>query len=572
MDSHPVLRLLAQDETPTQGSLRNTAIVVAQCPSHLPDLAQEDLFDDLLSLLPNRAGCFSKLLVILGAQVSDKHSYSRLVTPFIQQLVRSAKELLSQRDYQGLLCAALQLCSANHERWKVLKEVASCGTTLELLTASVDGHTFLLKWVLGFNEVSLDAITLDDWTHRMVTLVESCSASHRFSTALLRHQKMEILKQALRRAIEHSETTVRTSSSAQGSKSQPRETIFDHVTMQLFMDFGLAVPQSQRMCDNHLESLCHEETLSILREILKLYPCQICEDSVRNGSASSQIHRTLEEEYVAPEVLEEPLFVANEGIGEWQIALSSRAYRNLQSYDSDPKIRKALGDTLRELAGGNAKSKLLEFKHEPPKIPLRVTKWRSDTLFLWQVDVTPGPGPYMEQQAIKVWTVGSRKNFESMLDEIKKYQKSLPDLRVARCLEESPLLLSRRRPKIYDQLGVAPDLPTCADLDIRFINQEFIDTFNKSFTITEHLIRAIVEGDLSAEFPFDLSQTELQIIQHTQTPTLIMGRSGTGKTTCLMFKMIAKYIASCKVSPEEQARQVRPHLRVTRTRNIVRTP
>lgn len=560
MDSHPVLRLLAQDEVPSHGSLRKTAIVVAESPRLLSDLAQEDLFDDLLSLLPNRTECFSKLLLMLSAQVSDKLSFSRLVTPFIQQLVRPAKELLDQSDYQGLLCAALQLCSANYERWKVIKEVASCGTTLEMLTASVEGHMFLLKWVLGFNEDSLDTIVLSEWTQRMVTLVESCSIDHGVSPALSRQQKLATLKQALRRAIEHEKTTVQISSSAQGSKkSRTKDPPFDQSTMQLFKEFGLSVPQSQRVCDNHLESLCHGGTLSILREILKSYPCRRCEESARNSSASPEIYRAPGDEYTAPEVLEESLFSTNGGIGEWKIVLSSRAYRNLQSYESDPRIRKAASDTLRDLATGIAPSKVRQFKNGAPKIPLRFTKWRSNTLFLWQVDIAPGPGPDLEQQVIKVWAVGSGKSLQSMLDEIKKYQKSLPDLHVARCLEEGPSLLGRQRPKIYDQLGIAQDLPTHADLDVRFIDQEFIDTFNKSFTVTEHLLRAIVEGDLSAEFPFDVSQTELQIIQHTQTPVLIMGRSGTGKTTCLMFKMVAKRIAACNAPPRDQLRQVRPY-------------
>lgn len=560
MDSHLVLRLLAQDEAPSHGSLRKAAIAVAEHPRLLPDLAQEDLFDDLLSLLPNRAESFSKFLLMLSAQVSDRLSFSRLVNPFIQQLVRPAKELLDQSEYQGLLCAGFQLCSANYERWKVIKEVASCGTTLELLTASVEGHTFLLKWVLGFNKDSLDATVLNDWTQRMVTLIESCSTNHGVSSALSRQQKMATLKQALRRVIEHDKMTVQTSSSAPSLKLRTKASPFDQATTQMFKDLGLSVPQSQRMYDNHLESLCCEGTFSILREILKSYPCGRCEESVRNNSASLQIHSARSEEYTVPEVLGQSLFSTNEGIGEWKVVLSSRALCNMQSYEKDPKIRKALVDTLRHLAAGHAQSKIREFKNEAPRIPLHFTKWRSNTLFLWQVDIATGPGPDLEQQVIKVWAVGSGKSLESMIDEIKKYQKSLPDLHIARCLEEGPLVLGRRRPKIYDQLGIVQDLPAHAALDVRFIDQEFIDTFNKSFTVTEHLLRTIVEGDLLAEFPFDVSQTEMQIIQHTQTPTLIMGRSGTGKTTCLMFKMIAKHIAACNASPQQQLRQVRPYL------------
>lgn len=58
------------------------------------------------------------------------------------------------------------------------------------------------------------------------------------------------------------------------------------------------------------------------------------------------------------------------------------------------------------------------------------------------------------------------------------------------------------------------------------------------------------------EFPFDLSPEELEIVKHFSTSTLILGRSGTGKTTCLLFKMFAKHKARQSASDEQQARQV----------------
>ena len=96
-----------------------------------------------------------------------------------------------------------------------------------------------------------------------------------------------------------------------------------------------------------------------------------------------------------------------------------------------------------------------------------------------------------------------------------------------------------------------------ADLDIRLIDQDFIDTFNKTFTVTEDMLQSIVDQDLAAEYPFDMSEIEMQIIQHSARPTLIMGRSGTGKTACLVFKMVYKHCAMLSVSPENRARQVR---------------
>ena len=59
-----------------------------------------------------------------------------------------------------------------------------------------------------------------------------------------------------------------------------------------------------------------------------------------------------------------------------------------------------------------------------------------------------------------------------------------------------------------------------------------------------------------AEFPFDLSTEEFRILSHSQTASMILGRSGTGKTTCLIFKLVGKYLASKAVVGETPVKQV----------------
>lgn len=46
------------------------------------------------------------------------------------------------------------------------------------------------------------------------------------------------------------------------------------------------------------------------------------------------------------------------------------------------------------------------------------------------------------------------------------------------------------------------------------------------------------------------------MINHFQTASLILGRSGTGKTTCLVYKLVRRYLASKAVIDEKPVRQV----------------
>lgn len=79
----------------------------------------------------------------------------------------------------------------------------------------------------------------------------------------------------------------------------------------------------------------------------------------------------------------------------------------------------------------------------------------------------------------------------------------------------------------------------------------------KYYNMTEPFLKSIVETTDCEEFPFELSPEEMDIIKHFSTSSLVLGRSGTGKTTCLLFKILAKHKAR-QGSPDGKAvRQVR---------------
>ena len=80
---------------------------------------------------------------------------------------------------------------------------------------------------------------------------------------------------------------------------------------------------------------------------------------------------------------------------------------------------------------------------------------------------------------------------------------------------------------------------------------------DKFYAFTKPLMRAIIANNLTAEFPFDLSTEEFKVINHFDTASLLLGRSGTGKTTCLIFKMVSKYLARKAIVDEKPIRQVR---------------
>jgi hypothetical protein len=80
---------------------------------------------------------------------------------------------------------------------------------------------------------------------------------------------------------------------------------------------------------------------------------------------------------------------------------------------------------------------------------------------------------------------------------------------------------------------------------------------DRYYNLTEPLLKSLFLEDVTLRYPFELSQEELRIVSHTKTPTLILGRSGTGKTTCLVFKILASYQLHTSHPGENSFRQVR---------------
>ena len=91
--------------------------------------------------------------------------------------------------------------------------------------------------------------------------------------------------------------------------------------------------------------------------------------------------------------------------------------------------------------------------------------------------------------------------------------------------------------------------------------EESLDLHNavitgKFYTLTQNVLDGILTSGTSAEFPFDVAHDEVEIIRQTSAASFILGRSGTGKTTCLAFKLLSNYIGSRVTSGCKPIRQV----------------
>ena len=207
-------------------------------------------------------------------------------------------------------------------------------------------------------------------------------------------------------------------------------------------------------------------------------------------------------------------------------------------------------------------------------IPLAITKVNRGTHILWQVDLSAANTPNSQQQVIKIWEVGKKVPVFQMIDRVITLQGSYSQVTCERCTaRKEPPDKVQNPMKFESQPSHLPRAHQDTNgIDVRSIEHETLEiaskccvvsvtllliiVLDKFYTLTEPVIRSVINRDLLAEFPFDPDTPEVEVISHFSSASLILGRSGTGKTTCLVFKLLAKFLIETETNQNRPARQV----------------
>lgn len=69
-------------------------------------------------------------------------------------------------------------------------------------------------------------------------------------------------------------------------------------------------------------------------------------------------------------------------------------------------------------------------------------------------------------------------------------------------------------------------------------------TLGKFYCLTSTVLDNIHPEASASEFPVDPSGEEIHAINHFESPAFILGRGGSGKTTCLVYKLAGRYLSN----------------------------
>ena len=559
--------LLSGEEEPTHSLYRGAIETVVKYPYQLERLTEGHGKDNVLIHITTRAYRLALLFdglhrfVRASPKSPSTFQLAAATAAFLTLILPDIDQLLKPPKVLEFLVPALEVCFAPYQP-PVLRKLAhvlgKCGTLLEYLASDRSGSRIVRQWAFLPSTLSLDDKTQEAWTERLVKMVSSCPGYHNVAPSI-QHWATLI---ALKRDLEVLEMMMLEDEDNRVYFARPQETktrsfpLNDDFKAMLNV-FDLKAPESLRMVQNHIAILKTDKTSGILHCIVTSFPCKRCIPALGSPPRSTNTESQDQKTRVISSL---DMNVLGKAVGVWKVLLSGPALKSVQTSSRFGRSFTPVRDKLIDLASGNWRSSLpgSDNQRRHLKVPLAKSRCGKGSSILWQVDIGIAGDRGLLQQVVVVWELGDSEEIIKAIDRVISIQASYTDERI-RCCRHSPSISDGKWiPATFDQ--DTPQLATLrepsAELDVRSVDQHTIDMANKFYALTEPVIRSIVDNDLTAEFPFSLSMEEDRVIKHFQTASLILGRSGTGKTTCLVFKLVAKFLASKAVLDERPARQV----------------
>ncbi|KAI0079047.1 hypothetical protein K474DRAFT_723989 [Panus rudis PR-1116 ss-1] len=239
-------------------------------------------------------------------------------------------------------------------------------------------------------------------------------------------------------------------------------------------------------------------------------------------------------------------FDSADGFGEWRILISTRADRNLrEAKRKDPNLFRIIVKKIKELSNGHfSDDNQKRLTGSDNDIPIYEAKMTRDTRLVYQVDCVKEFESDVEWQVLRVFGIYTHAQLERRFWEAvgaqlagkgKEYRK--------RCNFRTPPHHPRDHvfaPASFPAQAEAALPPPSLEIpNLRNEDREELHSLlvlEKFVTFSQALLNSIL-ADQDVAHVFQMTPQEQEIVKHSGS-CYVLGRSGTGKTTTMLFKML----------------------------------
>ncbi|KAK7064846.1 UvrD-like helicase ATP-binding domain-containing protein [Favolaschia claudopus] len=228
--------------------------------------------------------------------------------------------------------------------------------------------------------------------------------------------------------------------------------------------------------------------------------------------------------------------------GEWEINITPRAEKDLRQYSrTDRRLFRVIVHKMRDLSNGIfSADNHKQINGESLEVPIYAAMVTEDLRLVYQIDCSFVYDKENEQQTIKIFGMYREAQltkstfWNSMSRELGKRGQQYKD----RCTLREPSVINNDTfvPATFPVQGearftpgTAPDLPSDDAEQIQSL-------LLKTVRFSQELLNNILE-DRDVAVVLEISPGELNIIEHPHS-CYVIGRSGTGKSTTIIYKML----------------------------------
>ncbi|KAL5495715.1 hypothetical protein ACEPAI_1179 [Sanghuangporus weigelae] len=236
-------------------------------------------------------------------------------------------------------------------------------------------------------------------------------------------------------------------------------------------------------------------------------------------------------------------FESAEGLGEWRIFMSTTAIKDMRNYRRDKKIFKVILKKIKELSTGFfSDDNQKRLKGQDKGVPIFEAKLTGDLRLIYQIDIVSDFERNCESQGIRMYGIFTHAQMDNRMWASLSAQLERKGPGYRRRIEY------RKKPQtIGDDVYLPqswPDVSTedsLADSTNSFVDandQELVHQWlvlEKYSAFSKELLNCILH-DKDSSAVFSVSPYEREVIEHPSS-CYVLGRSGTGKTTTMTFKI-----------------------------------
>ncbi|CAB4422233.1 unnamed protein product [Rhizophagus irregularis] len=318
----------------------------------------------------------------------------------------------------------------------------------------------------------------------------------------------------------------------------------------------LNMPKPQRPSDlPHTLRALELRKIDSFRILMEFLPCTSCHKQALAYFSPDKYF--LEEESSSDCLYRLPFeFNEDDKLGPWDIMLSEDTIKDLRQLESSPDKFRTVIQKLGQISLGKWDKHELRRKVQTHAIPVyEIEIPDNDGLkILWQVDYGFSIRSDSLTQLVKIWAVTANKEqIHKILENLSVVHQIYTPKHL--CMVEQTGKDSVILPMTFgnEEEIKSPEngLHTSLTDDEKLLEVHRMLVTNKFVPLSKNLYKSLALGGFN--FTFQVSKKEYEII-NCPASAVVIGRSGTGKTTCIIFRQIASYLNRqlCKTSSNDR--------------------